>query len=151
MITGASQFTMGKAYGCGTFMKMWGCIWLKSYSASLILEMAPSQGFTLTISTYTLVLFHFMFVIYPFKCHLSLVGILPLENLIVISLLAVYKEAIIYDFSQPSKQVIFQIHLWASDHFAALFHGQWLLIHGWVGCYPTSTCSYQGWGKPITK
>jgi hypothetical protein len=56
---------------------------------------------------HTLALFHFMFVIYPYNCHISLVGILPLENLMVISLLAVYKEAIISHFSQPSKQVIF--------------------------------------------
>jgi len=117
---------MGKAYGC---------IWdihenVGLYLAKAILSFpyfgnGPILGlYPDNLYVYTLVLFHFMFVIYPYKCHLSLVGILPLENLMVISLLAVYKEAIIYHFSQPSKQVIFQMHLWASDHFAALFHGQ---------------------------
>jgi hypothetical protein len=86
---------MGKAYGCGTFMKMWG--WNVP-----ILGLYPDN-----LYVDTLVLFQFMFVIYPYNCHLSLVGILTLENLMVISLLAVYKEAIISHFSQPSKQAIF--------------------------------------------
>ncbi len=107
MITG-SQFTMGKAYGCGTFMKLWGCIRLKPYSASLIFGNGSILGlYPDNLYVDTLVLFQFMFVIYPYNCHLSLVGILALENLMAISLLAVYKEAIISQFFQPSKQAIF--------------------------------------------
>jgi hypothetical protein len=96
------------------------------YSAKAILSFpyfgnGPILGlYRDNLSVHTLVLFHFMFVIYPYNCHLSLVGILPLENLMVISLLAIYKEAII----NPQSKQSFKIHSWASDHFAALFHGQ---------------------------
>jgi hypothetical protein len=83
------------------------------YSAKAILSFpyfgnGPILGlYPDNLYVHTLVLFHFMFVISPYNCHLSLVGILPLENLMVISLLVVCKEAIISHFSQPSMQVIF--------------------------------------------
>ncbi len=83
------------------------------YSAKAILsfpyfENGPILGlYPDNLYVRTIVLFPFMFVIYHHICHLNLVGILPLENLMVLSLLAVYKEAIISHFSQPSKKAIF--------------------------------------------